>query len=122
MGSDATPRGVVHLSELAARAEAADKPGAIWSMATEDLNLNVVRFADGDGVEAHVNGEVDVVGVVVAGTGMLEVDGGTQALGPGDLFLVRKGARRAIRAEGGDLVYLTCHRRRAGLMPKRASR
>jgi quercetin dioxygenase-like cupin family protein len=112
--------GVTHLAELAARASEHGTPGAVWSLAMSDLNLNLVRFGGRDGVEAHVNAEVDVAGVVIAGEGTLEVDGRVEALRVGDVFHVPKGARRAIHADGGDLVYLTCHRRRAGLMPTRA--
>jgi mannose-6-phosphate isomerase-like protein (cupin superfamily) len=114
---------VVHLEALAAQASAAGAAGAVWSLAeASDLNLNVVRFAVGDGVEAHINAEVDVVWSVVAGSGTADVDGRQVALAAGDLLYVPKGARRAIHATGGDLVYLTCHRRRAGLMPERAQR
>jgi quercetin dioxygenase-like cupin family protein len=116
MGNEAL---IVHLAEAAREASERGIPGAVWSLARGDLNVNLVRFADGDGVEAHVNTEVDVVGVVVAGEGTLEVDGKAVAIRAGDLFYVPKGARRAITA-GGDLAYLTCHQRRAGLMPTRA--
>jgi mannose-6-phosphate isomerase-like protein (cupin superfamily) len=114
---------VVHLEALTAQAAAAGAAGAVWSLAeARDLNLNIVRFAAGDGVEAHINAEVDVVWVVVAGSGTAEVDGRQVALATGDLLYVPKGARRAIHATGGDLAYLTCHRRRAGLMPERTQR
>jgi quercetin dioxygenase-like cupin family protein len=71
-------------------------------------------------VEAHVNAVVDMVGVVIVGEGTLEVNGRVEALHVGDLFYVPKGARRAIHADGGEFIYLTCHRRRSGLMPTRA--
>jgi quercetin dioxygenase-like cupin family protein len=57
---------------------------------------------------------------VIAGEGTLEVDGNAETIRAGDLFYLPKGARRAITAVGGDLVYLTCHRRWEGLMPTRA--
>jgi quercetin dioxygenase-like cupin family protein len=110
---------VVDLTELAATAASAHDAGAVWSLASADLNLNLVRFAAGDGVAPHVNAEVDVVGVVIAGEGLLELDGREERLLPGTLFFIPKGARRGLRAVTDDFAYLSGHRRRAGLMPTR---
>jgi hypothetical protein len=51
------------------------------------------------------------------GSGELTVDGVTCSLRPGRAVLVPRGATRALHCTAGPLVYLTCHRRRAGLMP-----
>jgi quercetin dioxygenase-like cupin family protein len=107
------------LSALARDASTGDRTGAVCSLASADLNLNLVRFTAGDGVAEHVNAEVDVVGLVVSGAGVVEVDGRTEPVREGQLFFIPKGARRAIRTADGELTYLTCHRRREGLMPKR---
>ena len=110
------------LAALAAASTSATAvTGPIWSLASADLNLNLLRFTSGDGVPDHINAEVDVVGLVIAGTGTVEIDGRVEALRPGCLFFIPKGARRAIRATSDDFAYLTCHRRRAGLMPTRRS-
>ena len=105
----------------AASASDATATGPIWSLASADLNLNLLHFTTGDGVPDHINAEVDVAGLVIAGTGTVEMDGRAEALRPGCLFFMPKGARRAIRATSDDFAYLTCHRRRAGLMPTRRS-
>ncbi len=110
---------VVDLAALAAAATAAGSAGAVWSLGSADLNLNLIHFAAGDGVAAHVNAELDVVGVVISGEGTLVVDDSTHELRPGMLFFLPKGARRAISARTDDFAYLTCHRRRPGLMPSR---
>lgn len=110
---------VVDLARTAAEAVAAGGVGAVWSLASADLNLNLLRFAAGDGVAAHVNAEVDVMGVVIAGEGVLELDGREERLVPGMLFFLPRGARRGLRALSDDFAYLSCHRRRAGLMPTR---
>ena len=94
--------------------------GALWSLVTPELNLNVVRFAAGDGVAEHTNNEVDVVAVVLNGTGTVAIDGREEHVAAGSLCYMPKGSRRTIRAGEGELVYLTCHRRRMGLMPRRA--
>jgi mannose-6-phosphate isomerase-like protein (cupin superfamily) len=84
-----------------------------------------VRLPPGDEIPGHVNAEADVVYLVVAGTGSIELgvagaESSARQMAPGRLFVVPKGLRRAIRADEQGLVYLTCHRRRAGLMPRRA--
>lgn len=113
---------VIDLTALATEASAGSAAGAVWSLASADLNLNLLHFAAGDGVEAHVNREVDVIGLVISGEGILELEDRQERLRPGLLFFIPKGARRAIRASSADFAYLSCHRRRAGLMPTRASR
>ena len=103
--------------DLAALARTGQPAGPIWSRQSEDLSLNLVVFAAGNGVAEHVNAEVDVLLVGVAGEGVVEVDGRALPLPPGHALLVAKGARRATRAVAGHFAYLTCHRRRDGLVP-----
>lgn len=122
---------IADLNALAAEAVERGLAGPAWSLATGDLNLNLVRLPPGDEIPGHINAEVDVVYLVVAGSGNIalgaagaEVDAGARvtehAMAPGGLFVVPKGLHRAIRASEQGMVYLTCHRRRAGLMPRRA--
>lgn len=103
--------------DLAALARAGAAPGAAWSIQSDDLNVNLVVFPNGEGVEGHVNREVDVLIVAIAGDGILEVDGVHRPLRAGQAVIVPKGARRAIRSASDPFAYLTCHRRRAGLWP-----
>jgi hypothetical protein len=67
----------------------------------------------------HVNSEVDVVLVGIAGDGLVEVDGMAHLLRSGQAVIIPKGVRRAIRSTSGRFAYLTCHRRRTGLWPHR---
>lgn len=111
------------LLSIGENARTSATPGAIWSLAgSADLNVNLVRFADGDGVEAHTNSEVDVVGVVIAGEGTIVVDGAASPVRAGQLFFLPRGAQRSIHAGPGELLYITCHRRRQGIMPTVRSR
>lgn len=106
--------------DLAARlaeATANQQAGVIGSIVGADLNVNLVRLAADEYLEAHVNAEVDVLLVGVAGAGVVELAGGDQPLAAGAALYLPKGARRAIRASSQGLAYLTCHRRRGGLMP-----
>ena len=121
-GNADVPVEIVDLAGRAAEAMASTSAGAVWSLGSADLNLNLLHFEAGDGVPAHVNAELDVVGVVIAGEGTLEVADEVHVLRAGMLFFLPKGLRRAITASTDDFAYLTCHRRRPGLMPKRGSR
>lgn len=103
--------------DLAALARASAAQGAIWAYGGAELNVNLVRFAAGDGVAEHVNTEGDVLLVGIAGDGVVEVDGRRHPLRAGQALVIPKGARRAIGSGGGEFAYLTCHRRRAGLWP-----
>jgi mannose-6-phosphate isomerase-like protein (cupin superfamily) len=105
---------VVDLREIAG-AEGAG--GLIWASRGEDLNLNLLVFDAGDGVMEHVNHEVEVLIVAVVGEGVVTVDDRELPLRSGQLVLVPKGARRGTRATGDGFSYLTCHRRRGGLLP-----
>ncbi len=90
--------------------------GVIWALGgSDDLNANLVRFAAGGGVEEHVNEEVDVLFVGVAGSGFVSVEGRGHTLSNGALVFVPKGARRSTRATSDDFSYLTVHRRRGPL-------
>lgn len=110
---------VVDLAALAVKAAEAGMAGPLWTLSSADLNANVLRFAAGDGVPEHVNSEVDVVMLVVSGAAVVTLDGQDLPVHGGQLVVLPKGARRAIRAEGGEVVYVTVHRRRTGLMPAR---
>jgi mannose-6-phosphate isomerase-like protein (cupin superfamily) len=91
--------------------------GAIWSLPHGgELDANVVRLGDGNAIADHVNGEVDVLLVVWSGAGELVVDDHATALRSGIVVAVPRGSRRAVRAQGSDLTYLSIHRRRDGLM------
>ena len=94
--------------------------GAILIRESDDLDLNLVRFAAGAGVAPHLNREVDVLMVVMVGSGTVTVENEAVTLSAGKAVLIPKGVERAIRsAEEDELVYLTVHRRRRGLMPAR---
>jgi quercetin dioxygenase-like cupin family protein len=91
--------------------------GPAFSVNSEQLNVNLLRLADGASIPQHVNDEVDVLVVVVQGTCKLIVDNESTVLRTGMAAVVPRGQLRAIRCTMGPLVYLTCHRRRAPLMP-----
>jgi quercetin dioxygenase-like cupin family protein len=107
------------IASLTSLAEAARRSGPAWTGASDDLNVNLLVFSAGDGVAEHVNSEVDVLMIGIAGEGTLVLDGTERAFRTGDAVLVPKGSRRGTRAESAHFAYLTCHRRRGGLWPTR---
>lgn len=106
-----------HVIDVAAALRDATHNGPIWSVNSEQLNVNLVRLPTGDVIAEHVNREVDVLLVVFEGAGELTVEGEPYALRPGRALVIPVGVGRAIRCTARPLVYLLCHRRRAGLMP-----
>lgn len=105
------------LTARQAEAEQQQRAGAIASLVGADLNVNLVRLLPDESLEAHINTEVDVLLVGIAGAGTVELDGGDEPLDAGNAIYVPKNTRRAIRAGSHGVTYLTCHRRRGGLMP-----
>ena len=91
--------------------------GPIWSLNSEQLNINLLRFSTGEGIPPHINDEVDVLLIIVEGEGMLTLGDEEHQLHAGAAVLIPRGGRRAIRCTSGTLAYLSCHRRRGGLMP-----
>lgn len=106
-----------NIIDIAAALRQARNDGPIWSVNSEQLNVNLLRLPTGDSIAEHINNEVDVVLVIVEGRGELMVDGAAYPLRPGCAIVVPRGATRSVRCAAGPLIYLTCHRRRAGLMP-----
>lgn len=94
-----------------------DHSGPQWGYESDDLNLTLLVWTAGERVAPHVNEEVDVVLIVVAGEGDVHVNGAVHALRPGQALLIPKGVARAIHPTSKRFSYLSVHRRRRGLMP-----
>jgi len=95
---------------------AAAEDGFRWSATTESLNVNLVAWNPGQGMEQHINQAVDVVLVVMEGRGTLTVDQQAIPLDSGSIITIPRGAARSLTADT-RLVYLSIHRARAPLMP-----
>lgn len=96
--------------------------GPVWTMTSEDLNANLLSFEGGQGVASHVNTEVDVLVVGIAGHGYIEVEGIRRTLKLGQLCLIPKGVTRSLLSGPEGFAYLTVHRRRQGLWPQEETR
>lgn len=104
--------------DLADLALTAPGHGPLWTAATDDLNVNLLRFNQGEGVAEHINTEVDVLMIGIAGEGTVSINGAPNPIRTGQAVIIPKGALRATEAVSEFFAYLTCHRRRPGLMPK----
>ncbi|MEU2608317.1 MULTISPECIES: cupin domain-containing protein [Streptomyces] len=106
------------LCDIASLATAESAPaGAVWRLAESgrQLDANLVRIPPKGRVDTHVEPEVDVLLVVVAGEGTLDSEAGPQSLAPGCLTWLPRGTARSISAGDDGLSYLTVHRRRPGM-------
>jgi quercetin dioxygenase-like cupin family protein len=94
----------------------ADGDGVHWTLAAPaELNVNLVRLGPNRTMAQHRNDEVDVLVVVLAGSGHLVVDGEGHQLARDVVALLPVGATRLVQADAEGLTYLTVHRRRSGL-------
>ena len=103
--------------DLAAVAHAAACQGVAWSSQSDDLSANLLVFARGDGIQPHVNEEVDVLIVAIAGEGIISIGDTRRPFRAGQAILIPKGVQRGLTSASDPFAYLTCHRRRAGLRP-----
>ena len=94
-----------------------DQAGAVWRLAESgrQLDANLVRLPPGEQVALHVEPDLDVLLLVVTGTGVLASDEGERHVNAGALVWLPRGARRGVAAGADGLVYLTVHRRRPGM-------
>lgn len=103
--------------DVAAALRDAAYDGAIWSVNAAQLNINLMRLSRGARVPEHRNDDLDVLLVFLEGMGELTVDGVAQDIHAGVTVVIPAGVARALVCTTGPLVYVTCHRRRGGLMP-----
>jgi quercetin dioxygenase-like cupin family protein len=91
--------------------------GARWKLDEpgRELDANLIHLPAGQRVETHTEPELDVLLVVVAGSGTVDTPDGSKSLADGNLVWLPRGSTRSIAAGKDGLSYLTVHRRRPGL-------
>jgi quercetin dioxygenase-like cupin family protein len=92
-------------------------PRIVWTGTSDDLHANLIALAPGEEIGVHVNQHLDVLLTCIDGAGILTVDDTEMSLRGGSIVLIPQGARRGTRAGEGGLRYVTCHRRRGGIIP-----
>lgn len=95
--------------------------GPLWGSDTDDLNATLLAWAAGDGPPEHVNGERDVLVLVLAGSACMSIGSTPHEMHAGDVVIVEKGLSRRITAGAEGVRYLSVHRRRPPLQITTAS-
>ena len=113
--SDA-PR-VVHDVQPAVTDHTSLPAGVTWRLAEpgRQLDANVLNLSPGQTIGTHTEPDLDVLVVVVAGTGCVDTPGGSVTLTAGEVLWLPRGSTRGLVAGAQGLSYLTVHRRRPGL-------
>ncbi|GAA4678887.1 hypothetical protein GCM10023215_09830 [Pseudonocardia yuanmonensis] len=91
--------------------------GVVWRLTEpgRQLDANVLHLSPGRTIDTHTEPDLDVLLVVVAGTGRVESAGDAVTLTAGNLVWLPRGSTRRLVAGAGGLSYLTVHRRRSGM-------
>ena len=91
--------------------------GALWKLAESgrQLDANVVHLEPHRQVDTHAEPDLDVLLLVLDGSGTLGTERGPQELAAGRLLWLPRGSSRSLTAGAEGLRYLTVHRRRPGL-------
>lgn len=120
---NATPEVLAVLDDLLAAAAPEDR-GALWQLDRQgrELDANLVRLPPGAEVGEHQENVLDVLLVVLAGSGTLVPGDGSAplTLAPTTATWLPRTSRRSLKAGPDGLAYLTVHRRRPGLTIKSA--
>ncbi len=97
--------------------------GVVWKLADADrqLDANVLNLSARQTIATHTEPDLDVLLMIVAGSGTITTDERRFALAPGELVWLPHGSTRSLTAGTYGLAYVTVHRRRPGLQI-RASR
>jgi quercetin dioxygenase-like cupin family protein len=89
--------------------------GVVWSLGgARQLEANLVVLGSGSGIGQHRNDDVDVLIVVLGGSGRVVVDDVAWPVAAHDFIFVPRGSRRSIAADGDGIRYLSTHIARPG--------
>jgi quercetin dioxygenase-like cupin family protein len=116
---NSTVRILAVLDELLTGADP-EARGALWQLAEQnrELDANLVRLPPGAEVGEHQEDVLDVLLVVIAGSGRVVTGGAALNLAPTTVLWLPRTSRRALAAGPDGLAYVTVHRRRPGLTIK----
>ncbi|WEH41219.1 hypothetical protein [Streptomyces sp. AM 2-1-1] len=113
---NAVPRNLAVLADVLAQT-GPDGRGALWQLAEQgrELDANLVRLPPDAEVGEHREDTLDVLLVVLAGSGVIVTGETALPLAPTTVTWLPRTSRRSVVAGPGGLAYLTVHRRRPGL-------
>lgn len=84
----------------------------LWGIASEDLNVNLVAWSQGEGVDEHCNTARDVLVIVTSGQLAVTIDDRRHVLGAEECIVIPKGSTRELRSGNAGVRYMTVHWRR----------
>jgi quercetin dioxygenase-like cupin family protein len=121
MSPTRTAHVLTDLMECIALADSRQR-GALWALAepARQLATNLIRLPAGAVVDEHRENDLDVLLLVVAGTGVLRDGTRSTPLAVGTLVWLPRLSWRGLRAGPEGLAYVTAHQRRDGLTIRRA--
>lgn len=94
-----------------------DAADALWKLEMDErqLDANLIRLHGGTRITPHAGPDVDVLLLVVAGSGELITSVGSVPLDPGHVAWLPRRSERSFQAGPDGLSYLTVHPRRPAL-------
>ena len=110
----ALPRRVADTTEIAS---SVDAKGSVWQLepGARDLDANIIALPPYDEIELHVGPDLDVLILIIQGSGILQTELDVIPLDQGMLlWLPRKSQRRFVAGPDG-LQYFTVHQRKPAL-------
>lgn len=119
--STALPRVVADTAELF-NSTSPDAAGSIWRLepGARDLDSNIITLPPEGEIAQHVGPNLDVLIVIIDGSGELQTELDTIALQQGQVVWLPAKARRRFTAGRDGLRYLTVHQRKPTLNISRA--
>lgn len=92
--------------------------GAVWKLEHEarDLDSNLIRLPAGDEIREYSGPELDVLLIVLEGSGTLGTEAEPVELRAGQFVWLPRRSRRSFVAGPDGLAYLTVHQRRQSLL------
>lgn len=91
--------------------------GALWKLAEpgRQLDANLIHLPPRQRVDVHTERDLDVLLLVLSGSGAVDSNAGPQNLAAGMLLWLPHGSSRSLTADQDGLSYLTVHQRRPGM-------
>jgi quercetin dioxygenase-like cupin family protein len=114
---DRLPRVLGNAAVIVSQASAASSGGALWKLQTSPrhLDANIIHLPPNDRIDMHTGPDLDVLLLVIDGTGELVTNAERTALISGSLAWLPRRSRRAIIAGAAGLSYFSVHQRRPPL-------
>ena len=110
------PRSVSN-SEAVLSEASDDATGSIWQLApaARDLDANIIAIPAGAGIAQHDGPELDVLIMILSGSGELETEAGSITLPAGEIVWLPKRSQRRFVAGPDGLRYFSVHHRKPTL-------